>query len=96
MTFRNRMKIVEDVVTDNASDRVVGHLVAVLGYAIEKIAPTLAHSAAFRLDDFATARTRGVDGFILELRRERENDREVWIGEFEKPGQHVRIRAALG
>ena len=42
------------------------------------------------------ARTRGVDGFILELRREREDDREIWIGEFEKPGQHVRIRAALG
>lgn len=95
MSSGNRIKIVEDVVADNASDRAVGHLVDVLSYAIEGIAPTLARSPAFRLDDFATARTRGVDGFILELRREREDDREVWIGEFAKPGQHVRIHAAL-
>jgi hypothetical protein len=41
-------------------------------------------------------RSRCADGFILELWRECEDDREVWIGEFEKPGLHVRIRAALG
>jgi hypothetical protein len=96
MSSRNRIKIVEDIIADNASARVVDQLVDVLGYAIERIAPTLARSAAFRLEDFATARTRGIDGFILELRRECENDREVWIGDFEKPGQRVRIRAALG
>lgn len=96
MSSRNRIKIVEDITADNASARVVDHLVDVLGYAIERIAPTLARSAEFRLEDFATARRRGIDGFVLELRRERKDDREVWIGEFEKPGQHIRIRAALG
>ena len=39
---------------------------------------------------------RGIAGFTLALRREREDDREIRIGVFEKAGQRVRIRAALG
>lgn len=96
MSSRNRVKIVEDIIADNASARVVDHLIDVFGYAVERIAPTLARTAAFRLEDFATARKRGIAGFTLELRRERVDDREIWIGEFEKAGQRVRIRAALG
>jgi hypothetical protein len=74
------------VVVDNTSDRVVNHLVDVFGYTVEKIAPTLARSAAFCIEDFATARKRGIAEFTLELHREQAGDCEIWIGEFEKPG----------
>ena len=88
MTSRHTTKIAEGLVSKGVGARHIDHLLAMAAYTIERIAPTLARAAVFDLSDFATARRRGVSGYILTLSRQRTTGPDLWMAKF-KNGNKV-------
>jgi hypothetical protein len=59
--------------------------------AIKSVATTLVREAKFDTSDFATAKTRGCEGFALLLNRVRTDSRTEWLGAFQRGEQHLDI-----
>ncbi len=95
MTSRYRAKIVEDLVSDGFEAKEIEHLLDVVAYVIERLAPTLARSAVFDLSDFATAKSRGISGCVLTLSRQGSAEQEAWIAEFTRGNSRLRVMLTL-
>ena len=54
-----------------------------------------ARKAWFALEDYATAKERGIDRFTLMLERRNVNGQEQWWGSFEYGGKKLKVIATL-
>lgn len=95
MTSRYKKAIIEDIRSHGIIAAEQSHLLDLFEYAMKSIATTLAREARFEINDFASGRERGCEGFELLLHRTRSDGREIWYGEFTKGEQRLSVMASL-
>ncbi len=91
----NYRAIIDDVQSEKCSDEELANLLEIFEYAVKSMATTLACKAWFDLNDFATAKKRGVDGFMLVLDKYPHAQANQWKGTFEKAGRTVKVFCTL-
>lgn len=87
--------LIEDCVNDKCSTAEQNQLVAAFGYAVKRMATTLARKAWFDLSDFAGAKKDGIDGFSLMIEKTIHNGTEQWVGIFRNGDKNLKIIATL-
>lgn len=87
--------IIDDVQNEKCSDEELEALLQIFEHAVKRTATTLACKAWFDLKDFATAKSHGVDGFMLVLDRYPHANANQWKGTFEKTGKTVKVFCTL-
>lgn len=85
--------MVEDVQNEKCTDAELENLLDIFEYTIKRIG--LARKSCFHLEDFATARKRGVGRFTLTVERQRKNGRELFWGTFEYGSKKLKVLGTL-
>ena len=67
----------------------------VVVYAVKRTATTLARKAWFQLEDFANAKSQGIDRFTLTVDRIDVRGQEQWWGIFEHGNKNLKVIATL-
>lgn len=87
--------MIEDVQNEKCSDAELEALLDAFEYTIKKTATTLARKAWFELEDYATAKQRGIDRFTLTLERKQISGQEQWHGTFENGSKKLKVIGCL-
>lgn len=91
MTHRFKKAVIDDVIAANVDQRLQANLLELFEYAMKSVAPTLVREARFDTSDFATARQRGCDGFVMLLSLARADSRDGWFGAFQRGDQRLDV-----
>lgn len=83
MSNRFKRAVIDDVISRNINARQQDYLLDLFESAMKSVVTTLVREAKFDTSDFATAKTRGCEGFALVLSRARADSRTEWIGKFQ-------------
>ncbi|MPN65161.1 hypothetical protein SDC9_212940 [bioreactor metagenome] len=83
MSNRFKRAVIDDVISRNINARQQDYLLDLFESAMKSVVTTLVREAKFDTSDFATAKTRGCEGFALVLSRARAASRTEWIGKFQ-------------
>ncbi len=84
--MRNRFKhvVIDDVTSHNIEASLQDNLLDLFESAMKSVATTLIREAKFDTTDFATAKTRGCEGFTLLVKRARADSQDSWLGVFQR------------
>jgi hypothetical protein len=91
MSNRFKCAVIDDVTAQNVDANQQNYLLDLFESAMKSVATTLVHEAKFDTSDFATAKTRGCEGFALVLSRTRADSRTEWLGKFQRGEQHLDV-----
>jgi hypothetical protein len=58
-------------------------------FAMKTVATTLVREGKFDISDFASAKERGCQGFLLLVSRARSDSRNEWFGAFQRGEQRL-------
>lgn len=86
---------IEDVRNERCTDAEIESLIDVFEYTVKRMATTLARKSWFELQDFRTAKERGVDRFTLTLERREVSGQEQWYGDFEYGTRKLKVIGSL-
>ena len=86
MSNRFKRAVIDDVTPRNIDASQQDYLLDLFESAMKAVATTLVREA-----DFATAKTRGCEGFALVLSRARADSRTEWLGKFQRGEQHLDV-----
>lgn len=84
MSNQFKKAIIDDVTSRNIDTGLQDNLLDLFESAIKSVATTLVCEAKFDTTDFATAKTRGCEGFTLLVSRARADSRDSWFGAFQR------------
>jgi hypothetical protein len=87
--------MIEDVRNEKCSDSEIEGLLDVYASAVKQMATTSAIRSWFELEDFASAKSRGVNRFTLMLERRQVAGQEQWYGTFENGRKNLKVMATL-
>lgn len=91
MSNRFKKSIIDDVISRNIDASLQGNLLDLFEAAMKSVATTLAREAKFDTTDFATAKTRGCEGFTLLVSRARADSRDGWSGAFQRGDKRLDV-----
>ncbi|EOV0939446.1 hypothetical protein ACWPX1_05815 [Pseudomonas aeruginosa] len=91
MSNRFKRAVIDDVTSRNIDASQQDYLLDLFESAMKSVATTLVREAKFDTSDFATAKTRGSEGFALLLSRVRTDSRTEWLGAFQRGEQHLDV-----
>lgn len=86
--------VIHDIVSMGLSENEQESLID-LFESLMKSTSSLVRQACFNTTDFATAKSRGVEGFDLTLIRVDTNGQEFWEGKFTKGQQLLELLGSL-
>ncbi len=91
--MRNKLRraIVDDVTPQNIDDVLREELLDLFESAMRSVSATLVREATFDTSDFATAKKRGCEGFLLRVSRTRTDSRDCWFGAFTRGDQRLEV-----
>lgn len=95
MSNKFKIAIIDDVTSCNISASLQGDLLDLFESAMKSVVTTLVREAKFDIADFATAKTRGCDGFTLLLRRTRADSQGSCFGAFQRGEQRLDVTGHL-
>lgn len=87
--------MIEDVQNEKCSDAELEALLNAFEHTVKKMATTLARKAWYALEDYATAKQRGISRFTLTLERRNINGQEQWHGVFEYGSKNLKVIGTL-
>ena len=91
MSNRFKRAVIDDLISRNINASQQDYLLDLFESAMKSVASTLVREAKFDTSDFATAKTRGCEGFVLVLSRARSDSRTEWLGKFQCGEQHLDV-----
>ena len=91
MSNRFKRTVIDDVTSRNIDASQQDYLLDLFESAMKSVATTLVREAKLDTSDFATAKTRGCEGFALVLSRVRTDSRTEWLGTFQRGEQHLDV-----
>mgnify|MGYP003604384489 FL=1 len=91
MSNRFKRAVIDDVISHNINVSQQDYLLDLFESAMKAVSTTLVREAKFDTSDFATAKTRGCEGFALVLSRARADSRTEWLGKFQRGEQHLDV-----
>ncbi|MDR2014617.1 MAG: hypothetical protein LBP99_03210 [Azoarcus sp.] len=91
MSTRFKKAVIDDVVTQGIDSSLQDHLLDLFESAMKSVATTLVREAKFDTSDFATAKLRGCEGFILLVGRARADSRDSWYGAFQRGDERLDV-----
>ncbi|MGI9374871.1 MAG: hypothetical protein ACR2PC_02060 [Tsuneonella suprasediminis] len=91
MSNRFKRAAIDDVTPRNIDATQQDYLLDLFESAMKSVATTLVREAKFDTSDFATAKTRGCEGFALILSRARTDSRNEWFGAFQRGEQRLDV-----
>lgn len=86
---------IDDIQNTGCSENEVEALLDTFCYTMKNAACTLVRKAEFHLEDFATAKQRGIAQFTLTLEKCADTDVEQWTGVFEAEGKSLKVLGML-
>ena len=95
MSNRFKRAVIDDLISRNINASQQDYLLDLFESAMKSVATTLVREAKFDTSDFATAKTRGCEGFVLVLSRARSDSRTEWLGKFQCGEQHLDVIGRL-
>ena len=84
MSNRFKHVVIDDVTSHNIDASLQDNLLDLFESAMKSVATTLIREAKFDTTDFATAKTRGCEGFTLLVNRARADSQDSWLGIFQR------------
>jgi hypothetical protein len=91
MSNRFKEAVIDDVTSRNIDASQQDNLLDLFESAMKSVATTLVREAKFDTTDFATAKTRGCEGFSLLVSRARADSRESWFGAFQRGDERLDV-----
>lgn len=91
MSNRFKEAVIDDVTSRNIDASLQDNLLDLFETAMKSVATTLVREAKFDTTDFATAKTRGCEGFSLLVSRARADSRESWFGAFQRGDERLDV-----
>lgn len=91
MSHRLKKAIIDDVTSRNIDTGLQDNLLDLFESAMKSVATTLVREAKFDTTDFATAKTRGCEGFTLLVSRARADSRDSWFGAFQRGDERLDV-----
>lgn len=91
MSNRFKEAVIDDVTSRNIDASQQDNLLDLFESAMKSVATTLVREAKFDTTDFATAKTRGCEGFSLLVSRARADSRESWFGAFQRGDKRLDV-----
>ncbi len=91
MSNRFKEAVIDDVTSRNIDASQQDSLLDLFESAMKSVATTLVREAKFDTTDFATAKTRGCEGFSLLVSRARADSRESWFGAFQRGDERLDV-----
>lgn len=91
MSNRFKKAVIDDVTSRNIDANLQDNLLDLFESAMKSVATTLVREAKFDMTDFATAQSRGCDGFTLLVSRARADSRESWYGAFQRGDERLDV-----
>ena len=89
MSNRFKSAVIDDVTSRNIDASLQDNLLDLFESAMRSVATTLVREAKFDTADFATAKSRGCEGFTLLVSRTRIESRDGWFGAFQRGDQRL-------
>lgn len=89
MSNRFKSAVIDDVTSRNIDASLQDNLLDLFESAMRSVATTLVREAKFDTVDFATAKSRGCEGFTLLVSRARTDSRDGWFGSFQRGDQRL-------
>lgn len=83
--------IIDDVTSRNVDASLQDNLLDLFESAMKSVATTLVREAKFDTTDFATAKSRGCEGFTLLVSRARADSRDSWFGVFQRGDERLDV-----
>lgn len=87
--------MIEDIQNDKCSDSEIESLLDIYTHTVKRMATTLAKKSWFELEDFSTAKSKGINRFCLTLERRKVSGQEQWWGTFENGQKKLKVIATL-
>ena len=91
MNNRFKKAVIDDVTARNIDANLQDHLLDLFESAMKSVATTLVREVKFDTTDFATAKTRGCEGFTLLVSRARVDSRDGWFGAFQRGDECLEV-----
>ena len=91
MSNRFKEAVIDDVTSRNIDASQQDNLLDLFESAMKSVATTLVREAKFDTTDFATAKTRGCEGFSLLVSLARADSRESWFGAFQRGDERLDV-----
>ncbi|MGC5832325.1 hypothetical protein LDP08_17355 [Ralstonia pseudosolanacearum] len=91
MNNRFKKAVIDDVTSRNIDANLQNNLLDLFESAMKSVVTTLVREAKFDTTDFATAKTRGCDGFTLLVSRARADSCEGWFGAFQRGDEYLDV-----
>lgn len=91
MSNRFKEAVIDDVTSRHIDASLQDNLLDLFESAMKSVATTLVREAKFDTTDFATAKTRGCEGFSLLVSRARADSRENWFGAFQRGDERLDV-----
>ncbi len=91
MSNRFRKAVIDEVTARNINANLQDHLLDLFESAMKSVATTLVREAKFDTTDFATAKMRGCEGFMLLVSRARADSRDGWFGAFQRGDERLDV-----
>ncbi|MCB2023153.1 MAG: hypothetical protein KDG44_20320 [Burkholderiaceae bacterium] len=91
MSNRFKHAVIDDVNSRNIEAGLQEHLLDLFESAMKSVATTLVCEAKFDTTDFATAKARGCEGFMLLVSRTRADSGDGWFGAFQRGEQRLEV-----
>lgn len=87
--------MIEDVQNDKCTDTEIEALLDTYAHTVKRMATTQARRSWYELEDFASAKARGINRFTLMLERRTVAGQEQWWGTFEYGQKKLKVMATL-
>ena len=91
MSNRFKHVVIDDVTSHNIDASLQDNLLDLFESAMKSVATTLIREAKFDTTDFATAKTRGCEGFTLLVNRARTDSQDSWLGVFQRDAERLDV-----
>ena len=91
MSNRFKKAVIDDVSSRNIDDVLRASLLDLFESAMKTVGTTLVREAKFDINDFASAKEQGCEGFALLVIRARADSRNEWFGAFQRGDQRLDV-----